>query len=102
MGEEDRWDLVQAHSLSDGERDQFFLKIVEQDALMRRKLGLPLVEAPPTGEPEEEDETPPAPPNPLQLSVPLQVPKLAANRRAAEACPCIGRCCFGCAVVQAS
>mmetsp|Transcript_31921 Transcript_31921/g.80973 ORF Transcript_31921/g.80973 Transcript_31921/m.80973 type:complete len:226 (-) Transcript_31921:175-852(-) len=72
MGEEDRWDLVQAHSLSDGERDQFFLKIVEQDALMRRKLGLPLVEAPPTGEPEEEDETPPAPPNALELSVPLQ------------------------------
>eukprot|EP00445_Apocalathium_hangoei_P031837 CAMPEP_0203930352 /NCGR_PEP_ID=MMETSP0359-20131031/69115_1 /ASSEMBLY_ACC=CAM_ASM_000338 /TAXON_ID=268821 /ORGANISM="Scrippsiella Hangoei, Strain SHTV-5" /LENGTH=321 /DNA_ID=CAMNT_0050859525 /DNA_START=39 /DNA_END=1001 /DNA_ORIENTATION=+ len=50
MGEEDRCNLSQAPSLSDGEHDQFFLKIVEQDRLMRAKLDLPLREDPPQDE----------------------------------------------------
>lgn len=39
LGEEERRDLVEAYGLGEGRRDTFFLKIVEEDRILRRKLG---------------------------------------------------------------
>jgi len=39
LSDQDKRSLSHAHSLADGERDPFFLRIVEEDRCMRTKLG---------------------------------------------------------------